>query len=172
MGYEEIWAVLANLVAKLREKGETIPVDVMKDLRSANTMIQILKVDSTHPENIPRVETYLETVESYLISAVQEKFGAEYAEQWMKKLDEARKRVPEREETAPRFVPGIPRGKRWVRVQVSEDTPQNDIELLAEENGLAFKVQDDGYVLVYGKNKNVKSFVKKLAERVRSPRKL
>ena len=172
MGYEEIWTVLADLVAKLKEKSEMIPVDVLKDLRSAKTMIRIFKADSTHIENIPRIETYLENVEFCLISTAQERFGTEYAEQWMKKLDEARKRVPEREETAHRFVPGIPRGKRWIRVQVSENTPQKDIEPLAEENGLSFKMQDDGYMLVYGKNKNVKSFVKKLAEKVRSPRKL
>ncbi len=56
-------------------------------------------------------------------------------------------------------------------MQVSEDTPQKDIELLAEENGLSFKMQDDGYILVYGKNANIKSFVKRMAEKFRSPRK-
>ncbi|MDH5461095.1 MAG: DUF2096 domain-containing protein [Candidatus Bathyarchaeota archaeon] len=172
MGYEEVWTVLADLLTEVRKKGEAIPAGVMKDLHSAKTMIHILRADPTHIENIPRIETYLENVEFCLISTAQERVGTEYAEQWMKKLQEARKRVPEREETAPRFVRGIPRGKRWVRVQVSEDTPQKDIELLAEENGLSFKMQDDGYMLVYGKNKNVKSFVKKLAEKVRSPRKL
>ena len=172
MGYEEMWTVLADLLTEVRKKGEAIPAGVMKDLHSAKTMIHILKADPTHIENIPRIETYLENVEFCLISTAQERFGTEYAEQWMKKLDEARKSVPEREETAPRFVPGIPRGKRWVRVQVSEDTPQKDIELLAEENGLSSKMQDDGYMLVYGKKKNVKSFVKKLAEKVRSLRKL
>lgn len=143
----------------------------MKDLHSAKTMISILKADPTHIENIPRIETYLENVEFYLISTAQERYGTEYVEHWMKKLDKARKSVPEREKAALRFVPGIPRGKRWVRVQVSEDTPQKHIEQLAEENGLSFKMQDDGYMLVYGKNANIKSFVKKMAETFRSPRK-
>jgi len=171
MGYEEVWRVLADLLTELRKKGEAIPADVMNDLRSAKTMIQILKADPTHAENVPRVETYLENVEFQSISAAQERFGTEYVELWMKKLEDAR-RIPERKETAPRFVPGVPRGKDWVRVQVSEETPESHIEKLAEENGLSYEMRDDGYMLVYGKNENIKSFIKKLAEKVRSPRKL
>ncbi len=170
MGYEEAWMVLADLLTELRKKGEAIAADVMKDLRSAKTMIQILEADPTHAENIPRVETYLENVEFQLISAAQERFGTEYVELWMKKLKDAR-RIPERKETAPRFVPGVPRGKHWVRVQVSEETPESHIEKLAEENRLFFEMRDDGYVLVWGKNENIKSFVKRFAEKFRSARK-
>ena len=172
MGYEELWRVLGDLLTELRKKGETIPVDVMNDLRSAKTMIQVLKADPTYSENIPRIETYLENVEFQLIFVAQSKFGSEYVEEWMKKLEAARRRVYEGEKVPPRFVPGIPRGKRWVRVQVLEETPQRDIERLAEENKLSHKIQEDGYILVYGKNENIKSFVKKLAERFHSARKL
>ncbi len=144
----------------------------MDDLRSAKTMIQVLKADPTHTENIPRIETYLGNVEFDLISRAQDKLGSESVKRWMEKLEEARRRVYEEKEVSSRFVPGIPRGKRWVRVQVSEDTPQTDIERLAEENGLPSKMQEDGYVLVYGKNENIKSFLKKMAERFRGARKL
>jgi len=170
MSHEAVWRTLADLLTELRQKGEQIPADVMNDLRSAKTMIGILKADLTHIENIPRVETYLENIEFQLISAAQERFGAEYVELWMKRLEEAR-RVPEGRKIATRFVPGVPRGKHWVRVEISEEAPQSEIEKFAEENRLSFKMQDDGYVLVYGKNANIKSFVKKLAERVRSARK-
>ena len=168
MGYEEVWRTLADLLTELREKDKAIPADAMNDLHSAKTMIQILKADPTHTENIPRIETYLENVEFHLISAAQEIFGTEYVERWMKKLEEARKKVYEKEKAAPRFVPGVPRGKRWVRVKISKETPQKDVEILAEENRLSCKVQEDGYVLVYGKNENIKSFVKRLAERFHS----
>jgi len=171
MGYEEVWTVLADLLTELRKKGEAIPTDLMYDLRSAKTMIQILKADPTHIENIPRIETYLENVEFCLTSVAEEKFGTEYVEQWMKKLEGARRRVPEKEKAPPRFVPGIPKGKRWVRVQVSEKTPQRYIERLAEQNRLSYKMQEDQYVLIYGGNANVKAFVKKLAEKFRNARK-
>ena len=164
--------MLADLLTELREKGEVIPADVMNDLRSAKTMIQVLKADPTHTENIPRIETYLENVEFQIISAAQERFGTECVERWMKKLEKARRLVSEGEKPAPRFIPGIQRGKRWVRVQVSEETSQRDIKILAEENRLSHKLQEDGYVLVYGDNENIISFIKKLAEKFRSARKL
>lgn len=171
MGYEEVWRMLADLLKELRNKDETIPANVMNDLRSAKTMIQILKADPTHTENIPRIETYVENVESHLIAGSQENFGAEYVKQWMKKLEKARRRVDEKEETAPRFVSGIPRGKEWVRVQVSKATPQSTLEALAKENRLSLRRQDDGYVLVYGRNENIRAFLKKLGEKFPRARK-
>jgi len=164
MRYEETWKVLADLITELRKKGEVIPASIMNDLRSAKTMIQIFKADPSHIENIPRIETYLENVEFYLISMAQEKFGSEFAEHWMGKLGMARKRISGEEEVkvVSRFVSGLPRGKCWVRIQVSEDTPQEDIENLAEENGLLHKMQENGFVLVYGGDEGMRSFIERL----------
>ena len=164
MRYEETWKVLADLITELRKKGEVIPASVMDDLRSAKTMIQIFKADPSHAENIPRIETYLENVEFCLISMAQEKFGSEFVEHWMGKLGMTRKRISGEEEVkvVSRFVSGLPRGKCWVRVQVSEDTPQENIEKLAEKNGLLHKMQENGFVLVYGDDESIRSFVKRL----------
>ncbi len=87
---------------------------------------------------------------------------------WMKKLKEAREK-PEVEvpaETASKFVPGLPRDKRWVRVQVSAETPREEIEELVKESGLACKMQDDGYMLVYGEEEKLKRFIKKTAAKL------
>ena len=171
MGYEELWKALADLYSDLRKKGELIPNEIMKDLRSAKTMIQILKADPTNIENIPRVETYLENLEFHLAPAAQKRFGTEYVDQWMKKLEEAKKRICDEEEAAaPRFVPGIPRGERWIRVQVSKETPQRNIERLAEENKLSYRIQEDGYLLVYGSDEGIKSFIKRLSKKFRNAR--
>lgn len=172
MSYEENWKVLADLLTELRKKGEKIPTDVMNDLRSAKTMIQILKADPTHIENIPRIETYLGNVESYAISMTQEKLGTEFVERWLRKLEKAKKvKIEEKEEVTPRFVPGLPRDKNWVRIQISEDTPQEDVERLVKENKLSCKMQKNGYMLVYGNGESIKSFVKKMAEKFRGTRK-
>jgi hypothetical protein len=164
MRYEETWKVLADLITELRKKGEVIPASVMNDLRSAKTMIQIFKADPSHAENIPRIETYLENVEFCLISMAQEKFGSEFVEHWMGKLGMTGKRVSGEEEVevVSRFVSGLPRGKCWVRVQVSEGTSQENIEDLAEKNGLLHKMQENGFVLVYGDDESIRSFVKRL----------
>ena len=169
MSYEENWKVLADLLTELRKKGEKIPTDVMNDLRSAKTMIQILKADPTHIESIPRIETYLRNVESYAVLMAQEKLGTEFVERWLTKLEKAKK--TEIEEVTPRFVPGLPRDKNWVRVQISEDTPREDVESLVKENKLSCKMQKNGYMLVYGNGESIKSFVKKMAEKFRGTRK-
>ena len=172
MGYKENWKVLADLLTELRKKGERIPSHVMNDVRSAKTMIQILKADPTHIENIPRIETYLRTVESYVISRAQEKLGTEFAEKWLRKLEKARKtKIKEKKETTLKFVSGFPRNKKWVRVQISKDTSRKETERLAKENKLSFKMQRNGYMLVYGNGKSIKSFVKKMAEELRGTRK-
>ena len=67
MGYEEVWRVLDNLLIELRKRGELIPTDVMNDLHSAKTMMQILKADPSHTDNVPKVETYLGNVEFSLL---------------------------------------------------------------------------------------------------------
>lgn len=173
MGLEEAWKTLADLITEFRKKGETIPPDVMEDIRAAKTMIQVFKADPSHVENVPSIETYLGNVESYLIFTGQKKFGSKFAENWMQKLKSAREKVPEEGVTraASRFVPGLPRGKRWLRVKISKEIPRKEIERLAEECGLSCKTQRDGYVLVYGKGEDVKFFVKKMSDELRVSKK-
>jgi len=172
MGYGEIWKILDDLIIEFRKRGETIPPNVIEDLRAAKTMIQFLKADPKRAENIPSIEMYLSNVESYLIFTSQQKFGVEFAENWMKKLHEARKtiRIGEEEETwkpASKFIPGVPRDQKWLRVQVSAETPKNKIERLAAECGLSTRIQADGYVLVYGDDEKLKFFVQKTGEKLR-----
>jgi hypothetical protein len=143
----------------------------MNDLHSAKTLIQVLKVDLSHIENIPRIEAYLENVEAQLISIAQEKAGQEFVAKWIKKLDETRRQVSEeQEESSSRFVPGLPKDKHWVRVQIADGMPQKEVEKLAEENLLSHKMQKDAYMLVYGDDENVKAFVRKMAIKFRRER--
>jgi len=167
MGYGEIWKILDDLIIELRKRDETIQPNVIEDFRAAKTMIQVLKVDPSHIENIPPIETYLSNVESYLILMAHQKFGAEFAENWMKKLREARKRISAGENAwkpVSKFVSGLPRNKKWVRVQVSVETPKNRIERLAAECGLSTRMQTDDFVLVYGDDEKLKLFVHRIGE--------
>jgi len=167
MGREDVWKTLADLITEFRKKGETVPPDVMADLRAAKTLIHVLKADPNRVENVPTIEAYLGNVESYLIMEAHKKFGAEFADGWMEKLKEAGKLTAEEEriESTSRFVPGLPRGHHWVRIQISEETPEKEVKRLAEESGLSYKKQKGGYVLVYGEKEKLKLFVKKTAEK-------
>jgi hypothetical protein len=167
MSYDEKWKVLADLLTELQKRGEKIPAAILNDLRSAKTMIQVLKADPTHTENISRIDTYLRSVESYAIFAA-EKLGTETVEEWLKKLKDT-KTVKKKEDRAAgsRFSLGVPRDKSWIRIKISDDTPLGDVKNLVKESKLSCKMQENGYILVYGNEKNIKSFVRRMAEQFR-----
>ena len=45
MDWEARWEKLANVITDLRRKGEVVPFHVINDLRSAKTILEILKID-------------------------------------------------------------------------------------------------------------------------------
>ncbi|MEM2101992.1 MAG: DUF2096 family protein [Candidatus Bathyarchaeia archaeon] len=170
----EVWKVLEDLIEEFRKRGETVPSEIMEDLRSAKSLINVQRADPSHLKDSVQIEVYLENVESHLISKAQEKFGKEFADQWMNKIKEARAGVLEETvegSTVSKFVPGVPRDATWIRVKISEDIPRVAVEAIAQELTLSTKTQDDGYLLVYGAEEKIKSFVKKLTEKFRGARK-
>jgi hypothetical protein len=165
MGYLAVWKVLEEMILEFRKRGITIPTEVMDNLKSARIMIKILKADPSRGETMQKIEEYLSNVESYLISEGQKKFGVEYVDKWLKKLDEASMRFPDLEEEETRFVPGLPREHKWIRVKPSAELPMEKLELLAKELNLSCELQGDGYLLVYGEDESLKEFVKKMAKK-------
>jgi len=163
MGYLAVWKVLEEMITEFRKKGITIPTEVMDNLKSARTMIKILKADPYRGETMQKIEEYLGNVESYLISEGQRKFGVEYVDEWLKRLDEASVRMPDVEEEETRFIPGLPREQKWIRVKSSTELPIEKLKLLAQESNLFCKLQNDGYLLVYGEDEHLKEFIKKMA---------
>lgn len=170
MSYEEKWKILADFLIELQERGKETPAEIMDDLRSTKTIIQVLKADPTHRECISRIEAYLRNVESYAICAA-EKLGTETAEEWLKKLeDPIRVKKKEKREASSRFIPGVPRDKNWVRIQISEDTPIEAVKKLVQKSKLSHKMQENRYIIVYGNRDNIKSFVKSMAKHFRGSR--
>ncbi|MDI6806142.1 MAG: DUF2096 family protein [Candidatus Bathyarchaeia archaeon] len=165
MGYLAVWKVLEEMILEFRKKGIKVPAEVMDNLKSARTMIKILKADPSRGETMQKIEEYLSEVESYLISEGQKNFGAEYVDKWLKKLDEASMRIPDLEEEETRFVPGLPREQRWIRVKPSAELPIEKLKALAEESNLLCELQSDGCLLVYGDGERLKEFVKKMAKK-------
>ena len=137
MSYEKKWKLLADLLKELQEMGKKIPADVLNDLRAAKTMIQVMKADPTHIESISRIDTYLRTVEAYTVLTM-EKQGKENVEELLKKLKEPeRVEKNEKVETASRFVTKVPRNKKWIRIQISEDILEKEMKKIVEENELS-----------------------------------
>ncbi|MEM2104867.1 MAG: DUF2096 family protein [Candidatus Bathyarchaeia archaeon] len=165
MGYLSAWKVLEEMVAEFRKKGIPIPPEVIGDLKSAKTLINILKADPTCVETSQKIEEFLMKVESYLASEGQNKFGAEYVENWLRKVDEAMQKPHEEEEAETRFIPGLPREHKWIRVKPSPDLSLEKLKRLAEELNLSYEMQRDGCLLVYGVEACLKDFIKKIAEK-------
>ena len=166
LSHEGKWNILADLLMKLQKKGENIPPKVMDDLRSAKTIIQVLKADPMHKENNARADKYLRSVESYVIFTA-EKFGAETVDEWLKKLKESTKITQKNTKTRTNFFHRVPRDMNWVQIQTSKDTPTKLVLKYAQKNGLSYIERENGQIIVYGNKENIKSFVKNMAEQFR-----
>ena len=163
MGYLAAWTVLEEMITEFRKRGIVVPAEIMNDLRSAKTLINILKADPTRVDTSQKVDEYLLNVESYLISEGQKTFGTKYIEEWLKQLDEASKKMPEEQKEETKFVPSLPREHKWIRIKPSAEFPAEKLKTLAEESHLSYNVQNDGFLLVYGENSHIKEFIKKMA---------
>lgn len=158
MGYLAIWKVLEEMVMDFKRRGTVIPANVMSDLRYAKTLINILRVDPSRTDTYQRVEECLRNVESYLISGGRRMFGDEYVEGWLKRLDEASRVLDEEGEE--RFIPGLPREQKWIRVKPSDELPAERLRALVNELGLSCNMCK-GYMLIYGEGERIKEFIKK-----------
>jgi len=162
MRYLAAWKVLEEMITDFRKRGVVVPAEIMSDLRSAKTMINVLKADPSRVDTSQKVDEYLLNVESYLVSEGQKMFGTGYVEEWLKRLDEASKKILEKEEEKT-FILGVPREHEWIRVKPSTELPIEKLKTLAEESHLSYNVQNDGCLLVYGEDGRIKEFIKKMA---------
>jgi hypothetical protein len=171
--HETVWQTLEDLIEEFRRRGETIPPETMEDLRAAKSLIQVSRAKPSSSEDSIRIEVYLNNIEFYLIPQAQEKFGQQFADEWMKKLEKARKETLEEASgsSVSKFLPGMPRDTPWVRVKISEDIKLEVVEALAKDSGLRTNDKENGYLLVYGDKEKLNGFMKKMTEKFRGARK-
>jgi hypothetical protein len=149
------------MIADFRRRGEPVPSKIMADLKSAGTMIRLLKLDATCGETVQKVEEYLGNVESYVMPKGEKLFGKGYAEEWLKRLAEARRSLT-KEEKETRFIAGLPRDEHWIRVKPSEEMSLERLKMMAEGSNLSWNAQADGSLLVHGREECIRSFVMKM----------
>ena len=164
MGYLATWKVLEAMIASFKQKDEQIPDEVMSDLKSARTLIQISFAEKGHSETAQKIEEYLASVESYLVNECQKKYGHEHVEAWLDKLNEATKDSSNEECIETRFIAGVPRDQRWVRVKPTKELTMEKLKMIISEMKLSSKFQQDGTLLVYGSGEAIKDFVREMKE--------
>ena len=168
MNYEPAWRVLEALVLDLKKKHVIVLPDLIDDLKSAQTLINIYKTDPTALEVVTQIETYFETLESNLLYLAGSDVGEDYANMWLRRLYEAR--MQGGRETPPgrsRFVSGVPKGEYWIRIQLSDLIRDEEVDTLLAQRGLISEAQANGYRLIYGKKENVTAFIKEVSEKLR-----
>lgn len=156
------WEVLEDLLMELRKKGVNISPDVVNDLRSAKLMIKISEVEGSKGDAEQKVEEYLGKVEAYLINEAQKIFGTEIVDQWLRRLEDANAERSEKTFEENKFVTGVPRDQKWIRVEPYANFTFDRVKQMATESNLSVNLQKDGHILVYGKPENIKDFLKKM----------
>ncbi|MCW4022165.1 MAG: DUF2096 family protein [Candidatus Bathyarchaeota archaeon] len=169
MIYEDKWKTLADLLMEIQKMGENIPSTVMNDLRSAKTIIQVLKQDPNHMESLARAEVYLKNVEAYAVSAAEKK-GPERVQEWLKRINQPEVKDCEKSKDSA-VSPKVSRDKKWIRIKLTEELSLENVRKLSESFGVSIKVEENGDVLVFGDEKDLKSYVKNIAKQFKASRK-
>jgi hypothetical protein len=158
------WKTLEDLLIELRRKDVQIPAGIVEDLRAARSMIELSCSEGVHEEAVQKAEEYTANVEAFLISQAQEVFEAKAVDEWFKRLEEANMQPNAEVETVEgKFVVGVPRGQKWIRIETDSKLSEAYLLKLAGERNLTVNKQPDGRLVVYGQPGDVKAFVKQVA---------
>ena len=167
LGYPETWRILEEIIIDLRKRGFTTPENVMSDLKSAKTLIRLVDAaEEGRGEIGPKIEQYMASVEAYVITEAQKGFPPERIDEWLKRLQDSSCDVcagqQKNEAKEERFIAGLPRDQKWVRVTPIISLPTEKLKQLAHETNLTVKPEKDAHLIVYGKAEDIKQFIKKM----------
>jgi hypothetical protein len=162
MSHTATWKILEDLMLELTKKGATITPAVINDLRSAKLMIKISESKGSTGDVSQKVEEYLGNVESYLVSEAQKTLSAETVDLWLRRLEEAYVETCEQKTEENKFVTGVPRDQKWIRVEPTGNLTCQKIEQMVKESDLSANMQNDGRIVVYGQPESIKIFLKKM----------
>jgi hypothetical protein len=176
MGYEAVWKVLEEIIIELRKKGVETPATVMNDLKSAKVLMNVLGAsERDRGEAAPKIEQYLGGVEAYLVTEAQKTFPPARIDAWLRRIEEANcdtcqtcnVATEKTEKAEAKFITGVPRDQKWIRVEPLTSLPAEKLKQLAEETNLSFREEKDGHLIVHGNAENIKNFVKKMTEQTK-----
>jgi hypothetical protein len=160
------WKILEEMTLKLRKKGVEIPANIINDLRSAKSMMEISTAEKSSGDFMEKIQDCLDTVEAYLVTKAQETFGEKAADDFLRQLEESScstcQTCQPNKKNENKFVAGVPRDQKWIRVEPIEGlSPEKLVEMAGEQN-LSVIAQQDGKLVVYGQPVDLKVFVKKM----------
>jgi len=160
------WNLLEDMMLELKKSGVAIPDKVIEDLRSAKSMIRLGCMPGSG-DAIQKAEELMGNVEAFVVIEGQAVFGDLKVDGWLRRLEEANMEVcePTGKSAAAedKFVAGVPRDQKWVRIEPMGYITVEKVEQIAKEQNLQVKKQPDGKLVVYGQPENLKAFLKTMA---------
>jgi len=166
MGSMAVWKVLEEMVIELRKKPGIIPSKILNDLKSAKVLLEITdREEKKQEETTLKIEHYLENIEIYIFNEIQKKFEPKIVKEWLNRLGEARRKIIQIKEEN-KFISGVPRDQKWIRVKPISELPKEMLEKIAEDEKLMLSSIKDGKITIYGETKNIQNFIKKITNRV------
>jgi hypothetical protein len=172
MGYAAVWKILEEIIIELRKKGVETPAAVMNDLKSAKVLMNVLDVtERDRGEAAPKIEQYLGSVEAYLVTEAQKTFPPARIDTWLRRIEEANcdtcktssVSTEKVEKAEAKFITGVPRDQKWIRVKPLPNLPTERLKQLAEETSLSFREENE-HLIVHGTAENIKKFIKKMTQ--------
>ena len=162
--YHAAAKTLDELMLELIGKGMTIPTHVADDLKSGRSLSNIDQLQPGDAGIAAKIMAILQNVEMNLLSLAETGVGAEYADEWQKNIAGAYQKEHVKALPASKLVYGVPKGKHWVRVQMTELEAVEELETLLGEFALTALTQEDGYMLISGEKEGVYAFLKAIRQ--------
>lgn len=166
------WKLLEDMMLDLKKSGTNIPDKVIEDLRSAKSMIKIGCMPDSG-DAIQKAEELMGNVEAFVVTEGQRVFGDEKVDGWLRQLGATNVEVCETCRKSAvvedKFVTGVPRDQKWVRIEPMGDITAEKVMLIAKEQNLQVRKQPDGKLVVYGQPETLKVFLKMMVTEMPKP---
>jgi hypothetical protein len=160
------WKILEDMTLKLRRKGVEIPPNVINDLRSAKSMLEISPSEKGSGDFLAKIQECTDNLEAFLTTQVEKTFGVKAADDFLRQLEDSScstcQTCQPTKKTENKFVSGVPRDQKWIRVEPIDSLSAEKLRQMAHEHNLSVSPQEDGKLVVYGKPEDIKAFVKEM----------
>ncbi len=160
---EQLWAAIMKMATEMKKAG--VKVDLAK-LKTSKMMISHCRTDPHHHvDELNNAVKILGDVQVELFIAAESLEG-DFVSRWEDEFMKVRggKSRYEFSVSSSRFVPGLPRGMNWVRINISGIVDADEMKKLVKSCGAVMENQEDGYVLVTGEKDSIKRVLKSVSE--------
>lgn len=161
------WKTLEDLLVELKKEGVAIPTNVIEDLRAARSMIRLssMEAEDCQSEPVRKADEYLTNVEVYLMTEADKVLGSDKANEWLERIEQSRLQTCEVPKEEDKFITGVPRDQKWVRVEPTANMPAERIQQVAMENNLSVNPQVNGRLVVFGQPEQIRQFLRGIVEK-------